>query len=284
MNAGLTDLFGDGPEMAWVRNLSIPTPDGHDLGIRVLTPTDSPHDVIVYYHGGGWVIGDMDGFDTLARQIAERAGSTVLLVDYRLAPEHLYPTAANDAWTVLQWADEHRESLAGAGARLVVAGDSSGGNLAAVVAQRAAREGGPRIAAQVLVYPVCDADFDTASYSAPENQLMLDSKAMYWFWDLYTPEVSARASWDAAPLRAESLSGLPPAVVLLAEYDVLRDEGEKYAAALEAAGVAVHQHTVPGQMHGFFTFPNVLPGAKVGLEFVVDALERALALSASPAS
>ena len=131
---------------------------------------------------------------------------------------------------------------------------------------------------------MCDADFGTASYNDPENQLMLDSKAMYWFWDLYTPYKSARVNWDAAPLRAESLAGQPSAVVILAEHDVLRDEGQKYAVALEAAGVAVQTQLVPGQMQGFVTFPNVLPGTKVGLEFVVEALERALEISASPAS
>ena len=273
----LRDLYGPGPDMARVEDVTIPAPHG-PVPARVLVPTDRPRAVIIYYHGGGWVIGALDEFDTLGRQLAQRTSATVVLVDYRLAPEHRYPAAAEDAYTALEWVANSLADLAYDGAPLVVMGDSAGGNLSAVVAQRA-RSGGPAIALQVLVYPVTDCDLDNASYRDPENQLLLSRDGMVWFWDHYAPDTPSRNNPDAAPLRAADLSGLPPAVVVLAEHDVLRDEGEAYAERLKAAGVPVEQRRFPGQMHGFFTMPNVLPGAAVGLDFVVEQIDRQLGAS-----
>jgi acetyl esterase len=272
----LCEMYGPGPDVARVTEASIPTPDGAAIGARIIVPNDAPTAVIAYLHGGGWVIGALDEFDTLGRQMAQRTGAAVVLIDYRLAPEHRYPTAAEDAWTGVTWVADHIEEIAGARVPLIVGGDSAGGNLTAIVTQRAKAEGGPEIALQVLVYPVTDADVDNATYLDPENQLMLTRESMIWFWNHYAPDPSVRANVDASPLHAEDLSGLPPAVVLTAEHDVLRQEGEAYAERLRAAGVPVEQKRFPGQMHGFFTMVNVLPGAADALEYVGAYIDRHL--------
>jgi len=273
LGAALLEMYGPGPEVARVVDDTVRV-EGGQIGVRILAP-DNPRATIVYYHGGGWVIGALDEFDTLARRMVQRTGAAVVLVDYRLAPEHRYPTAAEDAWAALQWTtahlDEHGMTLP-----LIVAGDSAGGNLATIVARRAAEEGGPEISLQVLVYPVTDADLDNASYVDPENQLMLSRDSMIWFWDHYAPDPASRKNPDASPLQAADLSGLPPAVVLTAEHDVLRDEGEAYAEKLRAAGVPVVHRRFPGQMHGFFTL-LVLPGAAAALEYVGEQVDHHLA-------
>jgi len=277
MSEGFTALYGDGPEMTRVENRTVPTPDGHQLPIRLLVPTDNARGVIAYLHGGGWVVGSLDGYDTLGRQLAERTGCVVALVDYRLAPEHVFPSAADDAWTAVQWLAANRATYAAADAPLIVGGDSAGGNLAAVVAQRAARENGPELALQFLAYPVIDCDFDTPSYLDPANELMLTRDAMVWFWDLYVPEAKDRTRWEVAPINAKSFDGVAPAAVLIAEHDVLHDEGRKYAQALRSAGVPLREKVFTGQMHGFFQFVNILPGAKDGMDYVVEAVEDVLA-------
>ena len=188
--------------------------------------------MIVYLHGGGWATGSLDEYDTLARKLAERTGCAVVLVDYRLAPEHPFPAAADDVWVAVQWAGSHLEQLAGKRVPLLVAGDSAGGNLAAVVVQRAHAHKGPPIAMQVLIYPVTDCVMETASYLDPANQLLVTRDSVRWFWDLYVPDAARREHPSVSPMRAVDLSGLPPAVVLTAEYDVVRDEGEAYAARL----------------------------------------------------
>ncbi|GEL17265.1 alpha/beta hydrolase [Pseudonocardia asaccharolytica] len=274
LGATLREMYGAGPEVARVVNETVRV-DGGDIAVRILAP-EKPRAMIVYYHGGGWVIGALDEFETLARQIVQRTGAAVALVDYRLAPEHRYPTAVEDARAALRWTRAHLDEQ-GQTLPLIVAGDSAGGNLAAIVAQRAKAEGGPEISLQVLVYPVTDADVDNASYRDPENQLMLTRDSMIWFWDHYAPDTASRQHPDACPIKAEDLSGLPPAVVLTAEHDVLRDEGEAYADALEKAGVPVRRRRFAGQMHGFFTMVNVLPGAAAGLAYVAEEIDRHLA-------
>ncbi|GAA3568155.1 alpha/beta hydrolase [Nonomuraea rosea] len=267
----LGDMYGPGPEMARVEEALIQAEDGGSFGARVLVPAGTPRGVIVYYHGGGWVIGAIDEFDTLGRTLAHRTGCTVVLADYRLAPEHRYPTAGSDAYAALTWAAASLPGLP-----IVVAGDSAGGNLSAVVALRARDEDGPPIALQVLVYPVTDCDLDNASYTDPENQLMLTRDTMIWFWDHYAPDQADRARPDASPLRAKDLAGLPPAVVLTAEHDVLRDEGEAYAERLRQAGVPVEAKRCAGQMHAFFTMVNVLPGSAAAITTVVEAIDGVL--------
>jgi acetyl esterase len=237
----------------------------------VLIPAGAPRGVIVYLHGGGWVIGAIDEFDAFGRRLAQRTGAAVVLVDYRLAPEHRFPTAVEDSVAAVRWVDDHIEQIAGRRVPLVVAGDSAGGNLTAVVSLRA-RTAGPSIAAQVLVYPVTDAQFETACYRDPANQLLLTRDAMVWFWNHYAPDPAVRVHPDASPLRADDLSGLPPAIAVFAEHDVLRAEGEAYVERLRAAGVRVAQRCFSGQMHAFFTLIN-LPASRDALDFVAQELE-----------
>lgn len=275
LGAQLKEMYGPGPAMAHVVDHSVPTPDGGSFPIRVLVPEGTPRALLIYYHGGGWVIGAMDEFDTLGRRLAARTGCIVALVDYRLAPEHRYPTAADDCYLALEWMVAHLKEHAMA-LPVIVAGDSAGGNLAAVVALRARDRNGPPIALQILVYPVTDANFANASYSDPANQLMLTRDAMVWFWDHYAPDAASRVEPDASPLQAMDLGGLPPALVITAEHDVLRDEGEAYAERLRAANVPVELTRYPGQMHGFFTL-LMLPTGAEAIEQIAAAIESQLA-------
>lgn len=271
LGAQMASMAGPAPRMARVEEHTVSVAGGA-VPLRVLVPLEPARGVIVYYHGGGWVIGAIDEFDTMARKLAERTASAVVLVDYRLAPEHRYPVAVDDSYAALEWVGAHMKEIAGStDVPLVVAGDSAGGNLAAVMAQRARDRKGPAIDLQVLIYPVTDADFDRPSYVDPENQLLLTRDAMVWFWDHYAPEASQRSEPDASPIRAKDLSGLPPAVVLTAEHDPLRDEGEAYAARLTEAGVPVELKRYAGQTHAFFTL-LMLPGSELGFQQVVKAV------------
>ena len=268
--AGLAALSGPAPNMARVEEHTIEQADG-SFRIRVLVPIEPPAGVIVYYHGGGWVVGSIDESDTLGRKLAERTSCAVVLVDYRLAPEHRYPVAVDDSYAALEWAAAHMNEIAGREVPLIVAGDSAGGNLSAVMAVRARDRNGPEIAMQVLIYPVTDANVDRPSYLDPENQLLLTRDSMIWFFDHYIPDPAQRTESDASPIYTEDLSGLPPAVVLTAEHDPLRDEGEEYAQRLEDAGVEVNMQRHKGQMHAFFAL-LMLPGSERGMQQVVRAI------------
>jgi len=269
--SAMAGLAGPAPDMVRVEETTVEVPDGA-FDLRILGPVESPRGVLVYFHGGGWVIGSIDDSDTIARKLAERTSCAVVVVGYRLAPEHRYPAAVDDAYAALEWVKEHLADIAYEDASLIVAGDSAGGNLAAVTAIRARDRGGPSIALQVLVYPVTDADFDRPSYTDPENQLRLTRDGMGWYWDHYLPDPTRRTEPDASPLRTQDLSGLPPAIVLTAEYDVLRDEGEAYAGRLKQAGVPTDLRRYAGQMHGFFAF-LMLPGSELGFQQVVKAVK-----------
>ncbi len=273
--AQMAELYGEGPRMVRADEVTIAARDGEPLSLRLLVPDGDVRGVIVYYHGGGWVLGSLDQFDTLGRILAARTVCAVVLVDYRLAPEHPYPTAVHDAASALEWVAANVESIAGSHVPLIVAGDSAGGNLAAVVAQQA-RDDGPQIALQVLVYPVTDCDLDTASYLEPENQLIVSRETMRWFWNHYAPDPSERTKPAASPLRARSLAGLPPAVVLTAEHDPLRDEGEAYARRLAADGVRVAHRRFTSQMHGFFMLVGLVPGSAEAIDYVAEAIDREL--------
>ena len=264
-------MAGPAPAMGRVDDLQVAVAGG-TIPVRVLVPAQGARGLIVYLHGGGWVIGSIDEYDTLARKLAERTSCAVVLVEYRLAPEHRYPVAVDDCYAALEWAAEHRAEISGRGdVPLIVAGDSAGGNLAAVMAHRSRDRGGPAIALQVLIYPVTDSDFDRPSYIDPDNQLVLDRSAMVWFWDHYAPDAARRTETDASPLRTADFTGLAPAVVLTAEHDPLRDEGEAYAERLRASGVAVDFKRHTGQMHGFFSM-LLLPGSERGFQQVVKAV------------
>ncbi len=272
--AQLTNLYGEGPDMARTAEQTVPCKDGGTIRVRVLTPKGTPRSVLVYYHGGGWVLGNIDDYDALGRMLAERTRSIVVLVDYRKAPEHRFPAAVNDAWDALEWAVAHVARQGGGSLPVIVGGDSAGGNLAAVMTQRAKARNGPEISLQVLVYPVTDAAMDTHSYRDPANQLLLSAELMDWFWNHYAPDPKARSHPDASPARTQDLSGLPPAVVITAEYDVLRDEGEAYAVRLHEAGVPVVLKRFDRQMHNFFVMHAILPAAASALEFVGEQIDR----------
>ena len=255
--AVITKLIGPGPDIATVRDIVIPAGAG-EIGARVYEPAAAPRATVVYYHGGGWVIGSVDDSDALCRTLAVDSGCRVVSVDYRLAPEHRFPAAADDAYEACTWV---AKNLADGGA-IVVAGDSAGGNLAAVTALRARDENGPAIALQVLVYPVVDHDFTTGSYQQyADAGLFLNRAEMQWFWDHYAPDTDQRSHPHASPLRAADHTRLPPAYMLIAEHDPLRDEGLAYAAALQAAGVAVTVRRFDDQIHAFFTLVNLLESA-----------------------
>lgn len=269
----MAGMSGKGPEVGAVESFKLTAKDGGQIRMRVLKPEGTPRSVLVYFHGGGWVVGDINlQYDNLGRQLCVKTQSTVVMVNYRKAPEHPFPTAIDDSYEGLIWAAEHKEELAGADAPLIVAGDSAGGNIAAVMTLWARDKGGPKIDYQVLVYPVTDCDLERPSYVAPENQLLLGRETMIWFWDHYLPDVEARKHPDVSPIRAEDLSGLPPALVYLAECDPLHDEGAAYAEALKAAGVPVEVSTADGQMHAFFQMANILPGFDVGVAHVTERI------------
>jgi acetyl esterase len=281
LTAQLAGLFGAGPEMARVEDHRIPVGHGVTIAARVLVPEGTPRGVFIYYHGGGWVIGgDIDEYDTLGRKLAASTSCAVVLVDYRLAPEHRYPIAVDDSYAALEWVGARLTEIAGANVPIIVGGDSAGGNLAAIMAQRSRDRGGPPIAFQALVYPVTNADLDNSSYTNEENQLLLSRESMVWFWDHYLPDVDRRSESDASPLQAADLSGLPPAIVITAEYDVLRDEGEAYADRLAGAGVPVDRHRHPGQMHGFFTLLMV-PGHEEAIEQIATSIDTHLSARAA---
>ena len=271
LGSKLAELGGPAPAMQRAEEHTIEGPDGQ-ARLRILVPIQNARGVLVYYHGGGWVLGSIDEYDTVARKLAERTSCAVVLVEYRLAPEHRYPAAVDDSYAALKWVEKHLSDIASPEAPLIVAGDSAGGNLAAVMAIRARDHNGPPIALQVLIYPITDADFERPSYTDPENDLLLTRDGMIWFWDHYLPESSRRTEPDASPLQTENLSGLPPAVILTADHDVLRDEGEAYAARLQEANVPTDLQRYAGQMHGFFTL-LMLPGSELGFQRVVKAVK-----------
>jgi len=267
---------GPSEEVAAVDDLAIPGPAG-DLPARVYRPsTEHGLPVVVYFHGGGWVLGDIESHDPTCRALANRAGAVVVSVDYRLAPEAPFPAAVEDCLAATRWVAASADRLGVDGARLAVAGDSAGGNLAAVVAQLGRDEGGPAIRFQLLVYPVTDGAMDTASYRDNGEGYFLTAKDMRWFYDLYAgPVDDPRVS----PLRAADLAGLPPAMVITAEFDPLRDEGDAYAARLAGAGVPVEHVACPGMIHGFFGMGAAVDAAGA----VVDRAGRALRDALAPA-
>lgn len=266
--------------VARVEDRRIPGPAG-DIPVRIYWPRRRPGGaappLLVYFHGGGWVICDLDTHDGTCRALVNEVGCVVVSVDYRLAPEHRFPAAVDDAYAATVWTAAHGAELDADPTRLAVAGDSAGGNVAAVVSLMARDRGGPQLAFQLLVYPVTDHDFETASYRENgEDYIILTRSAMEWYWDQYVPEVARRSDPYAAPLHARDLSGLPPALVITAECDPLRDEGEEYGRRLREAAVPTEVRRYDGMMHGFFNMHAVLDGAKQAHEAAAGALRSAL--------
>ncbi|MCP5178549.1 MAG: alpha/beta hydrolase [Pseudomonadales bacterium] len=257
-----------------VENCTIAGRQG-DIPLRIYTPAgEGKRPVVVFYHGGGWVIGDLETADAACRDMANGLGAVVVSVDYRLAPEHRFPAAVDDSYDALCWADANRDSLGGDG-RLLVTGESAGGNLAAIMCLRARDAAGPAITAQLLLYPVVDADMSRDSYRRNGEGYLLTTDTMQWFWDQYCP-VDQRGNPDASPLRATSHANLPPAIVVTAEFDPLCDEGAAYAAALNAAGVAVQHTCYPGLVHDFFATARLFPCSRAAVDDVYATVKRAI--------
>src|SRR5882757_7803631 len=254
------------PELKSVQPLAIPSPNG-PIPARIYTPlrlrqTNGLAPCLVFFHGGGWVIGDLDSHDVVCRKLADEGELIVISVDYRLAPEHKFPAAVDDAIEAVKWIAANAKQFGIDASRLMVGGDSAGGNLAAVVAISARDGNGPKIAGQVLIYPATDFAMTHPSHSEPETSLLLTHSVIRWFKNHYLGDADIN-DWRASPARATTLAGLPPAYVLTAGADPLRDEGDEYAMRLKEAGVPVTYRTFPGQFHGFFTMGKLLQQANV---------------------
>ncbi|GLR88221.1 alpha/beta hydrolase [Bradyrhizobium iriomotense] len=255
------------PELARVEALAIPAPHG-TIPARLYVPMklrqrDGLSPALAFFHGGGWVIGDLDTHDVAARKLAVEGELIVISVDYRLAPEHKFPAAVDDSIAATHWVAANAGALGIDAARLSVGGDSAGGNLAAVVAIAARDGNGLSLAGQVLIYPAVDFAMTHPSHSEPETSLLLTHSVIRWFRDHYLSGAADAHDWRASPARAGTLNGLPPAYVLTAGADPLRDEGHDYAERLRQAGVPVAYRHFPGQFHGFFTMGKLLQQADV---------------------
>ena len=257
-NVALTGL----PEpLAEVDDRSIPGPAG-EIPIRIYTPqAPGPLPLLVYFHGGGWVICSLETHDAVCRLLAKQTPAIVVSVDYRLAPESKFPAAAEDCYAAACWVAEHAAAIGGDPKRFAVGGDSAGGNLAAVVSLMARDRAKPKIGFQLLIYPVIDHGYDTASYRENADGYLLTKESMAWFWNHYLAGADDGANPYASPLRAKSLADLPPAMVVTAEFDPLRDEGEAYAERLRKAGVPVKLKRYAGLIHGFFSMTGVFEQA-----------------------
>jgi acetyl esterase len=266
------------PEIGSVRNVvaegaQVPIP------LRVYrpagVPATTPLPAYVYFHGGGWVIGDLETHDVLCRQLTAASGASVISVDYRLAPEHKFPAAADDAWAATRWVVAHAGELGLDGRRLAVGGDSAGGNLAAVVALMARDAGAPAINLQVLIYPVTDVMRETRSYDDFAEGYMLTRDSMRWFIAHYLKSKDDARDWRVSPLRAPSLAGLPPALIVTAGNDPLRDEGEMYGGRLRDAGVMVDYVCYGGMIHGFVGMGKLIDTAQRAVSLIGDSLRQA---------
>ncbi len=271
--------FGAPPEVARVEDVTLPLP-GRSIAARLYVPEGAGETppLVVYYHGGGWVMGTLDTHDATCRLLARESGAAVLSVAYRLAPEHAFPTPMDDCYDALLWAAANGKALGVDASRLAVAGDSAGGNLAAAVAIRARDEGGPVLRHQFLAYPVTANDFANSSYAQNgDGRYFLSTAAMRWFWQQYLGSGTTGHVPLASVLGTPDLSGLPPATVITAEYDPLRDEGMAYATRLADAGVTVDAVAAPGMIHGFLSMFQAVPGALQWMERAGRGLRESLA-------
>ena len=263
-------------EVDRVAEWTIPGPGG-EIPIRVYWPNSAePLPVVVYFHGGGWVLCDLDSHDAICRALAVGSNCTFVSVGYRLAPEHKFPAAVEDAYAATSWVAEHPARLRCEGQPIAVAGDSAGGNLAAAVTLMAKAEQRPAIAFQMLVYPITNHGFETRSYRENGEGYYLTRAAMQWYWRHYLSGAGEGESPYASPLRAEDVTGLPPALVITAEFDPLRDEGEAYARRLADAGVPVTIKRFDGMFHGFFGRASLLEPARRAQGLATAALRSAL--------
>jgi acetyl esterase len=275
---GQSMAIGEPIAMARVSDIVLPL-DERDIDARLYVPEGAGETppLVLFYHGGGWVIGDLESHDGTCRALARASGAAVLSVAYRLAPEHRYPAAPKDCFEALEWASKNGASLGVDGSRLAVAGDSAGGNLAAAVAIMA-RDHGLALRHQTLIYPVTDNDFTLASYAQNGGgEYFLSTAGMKWFWLHYLGGGAAENSPLATVLQTPDIEGVAPATVITAEYDPLHDEGNAYAEKLKAAGVAVDAAVAPGMIHGFFSMFEMVPDAHQWIDRAGDNLKAALA-------
>lgn len=259
--AELAKSLTPGPSLHAVKEVQL-SGGAVPLPARLFLPSAQPRAVIVYFHGGGWIFGELDEFDPAARHLAKESGCAVLLVRYRLAPENPFPAAVDDALAATRWA----ASLGiGRALPVIVAGDSAGGNLAAAITHIAREAGDPAISGQILVYPITSADMTSQSYVEFAEWPTLSAAAMSWFWNLYAPDSASRLDVRASPSLAIEYRGLPPALILTAEFDPLRSEGEAYAQKLGQAGVPVTLHRFEGMPHGFFTMVGLFDHSELAI-------------------
>ncbi len=272
------------PDGITVINRRIPSKDGGSVPVRLYRPDrlspEAKLPALLYAHGGGWVFGNLDSHDVLCAQLAIEAGISVLAVDYRLAPETRFPGAFDDVVTALQWLAANGPSIGVDPNKLAIGGDSAGGNLAAAVAIWARDHKGPKLRMQLLAYPVTDIVARAESYTSFADGYGLNAATMEWFIDHYTPDKTTRDDWRVSPLRAKSLANLPPATVVTAGYDPLRDEGRAYAWRLQQEGTVADLIEFGGMLHGFLSSPMLLHGARRGTSLCAAALREALVLRA----
>ncbi|RNB86046.1 alpha/beta hydrolase [Brevibacillus panacihumi] len=265
-------LAGIPKAVARVENRLIPV-EGAQIGIRMYTPKGTgPFPVFVYFHGGGWVIGDLDTVDTVCRNIAHESDCLVVSVDYRLAPEHKFPIPVYDCYAAVEWVARHAATFQGDPEKIAVGGDSAGGNLAAVVAQLAKERQGPALSFQALIYPAVQLGCDTESYRENGEGYFLTADSMNWFFQQYLNGEEDKQNVLASPLLQEDLTGLPPALVITAEYDPLRDEGAMYAQRLREAGVPVEHTCYEGMIHGFFWMGGIMDKGAQAVSQVANSL------------
>lgn len=270
MMGAVLKMYGwAGPEMAKVEDIQVPGPDCA-ITCRVFKPHNLPNSapILVYCHGSGWVIGGLDSHENEARHYADGASCIVVVPDYRLAPEHKFPAAAEDCYAVLTWVAANADALGGNADKIAIAGDSAGGNLAAAVSQMALRRSGPALVYQLLVYPVCDTHHHWDSYRRNSDGYYLTTAAMAWFREQYLSSVEDREDYRASPVLGDQLAGLPPALVMTAGFDPLCDEAAAYAQCLQTAGVDVEYICYENQIHGFVSFAGVIDE---GREFIARA-------------
>jgi acetyl esterase/lipase len=271
------DLAGEPPVLGGVEDRQIPGPESQ-VAIRMYTPQGKgPFPLLVYFHGGGWVFGNLDVHDTMCRILTNAVNCIIVSVDYRLAPEHKFPAAPEDCYAATRWVAENAAGFNGDPRRIAVCGDSAGGNLATAVALMARDRGGPRLVYQVLIYPITNYSFDTPSYQDKTPGYSLTKDEMVWFWEQYLAAGDDGKHPYASPLQAQDLRSLPPAMVITAEYDPLLDEGEQYAARLQEVGNRVTLRRYNGMIHGFFSKAAVMDQGKRAMEDAATCLRSAFA-------
>ena len=273
-------------DVDYAEDRQIPGPHG-EIPVRIYTPLaavkpagSGPLPLMVFFHGGGWMLGELKDYESLMRTFANAFGCIAVSVGYRLSPEHKFPAGLEDCFAATAWAAAHASSLGADPGKLIVCGDSAGANLATAVSLIARDNHGPAIAQQLLIYPVTDCNFETQSYQDNATGFMLTQAAMRWFWDAYLPDPSAASHPYAAPLQAPDLSDLPPAHVITAEFDPLRDEGEAYAERLQEAGVPVTFKRYNGMIHGFIRRTDLFDVAREAIREM--AVEVRLVLNGAP--